>query len=259
LRARVEGVTAEARRLPHPPILIGHGAGAIVALDAARSGAASAAVLVAPLVPGSAPVGVLTRRWDAVAASLLGRAIPPPRGAGARRVFGESPEGLDVEPARAVFDVVRGRLRTFRPLHWATLVVGGGGSSGRAVAAGCGGRAGGGAGRGACGERGRCTLADPRSRLAADRRRRAPLAGAAPRRAAPRALRRDDGRARRGRNRRRVTRPAASGDVEIALRDLAQQHVVGRLVRLARGQPLESLADLLACPRNALALEGLPR
>src|SRR5262249_17471277 len=122
LRARVEGVTAEARRLPHPPILIGHGAGAIVALDAARSGAASAAVLVAPLVPGSAPVGVLTRRWDAVAASLLGRAIPPPRGAGARRVFGESPEGLDVEPARPVFDVVRGRLRAFRRAAGRALV-----------------------------------------------------------------------------------------------------------------------------------------
>jgi pimeloyl-ACP methyl ester carboxylesterase len=123
LRARVESVMAAARRLPHPPILIGHGAGAIVALDAARAGAASAAILVAPLVPGSAPVGVLTRRWDAIAASLLGRAIPPPRGASARRIFGESPEGLDVEPARAVFDVVRGRLRTFRPLDVPTLVV----------------------------------------------------------------------------------------------------------------------------------------
>jgi len=125
LRARVESVVAQARPLPHPPILIGHGAGAIVALDSARACAASAVVLVAPLVPGSAPVGVLTRRWDAVAASLMGRAIPPPRGAGARRVFGESPEGLDVEPARAVFDVVRGRLRTFHPLDIPTLVVAG--------------------------------------------------------------------------------------------------------------------------------------
>jgi pimeloyl-ACP methyl ester carboxylesterase len=125
LRARVEGVVAQARLLPRPPILIGHGAGAIVALDSARACTASAAVLVAPLVPGSAPVRLLTRRWDAVAASLMGRAIPPPRGASARRVFGERPEGLDVEPARAVFDVVRGRLRTLRPLDIPTLVVAG--------------------------------------------------------------------------------------------------------------------------------------
>ena len=66
LRARVESVVAQARRLPHPPILIGHGAGAIVALDSARACAASAVVLVAPLVPGSAPVGILTRRWDEI-------------------------------------------------------------------------------------------------------------------------------------------------------------------------------------------------
>src|SRR5262249_59254256 len=76
-------------------------------------------------VAGGARGGVLPRRWDATAAPVRGRATPPPRGAGARRVFGESPEGLDVEPARAVFDVVRGPLRTFRPLDVPTLVVAG--------------------------------------------------------------------------------------------------------------------------------------
>jgi pimeloyl-ACP methyl ester carboxylesterase len=125
LRSRVESVVAHARRLPRPPILIGHGAGAIVALDSARTGAASAAVLIAPLVRGSAAVGALTRRWDAIAASLLGRSIPPPRGEAARRTFGESPDGLDVETARAVFDVVRGRPGTFRPVDVPTLVLAG--------------------------------------------------------------------------------------------------------------------------------------
>ena len=125
LAERIEGVVAHARRLPQPPILIGHGAGAVVAMHAARIGPASAAVLIAPLVPGSAPLGALARRWDAVAALLLGRAIPPPRGHGARRVFGEVLEGLEDEPARAVFDVVRGRSRTGVPLGVPTLVVGG--------------------------------------------------------------------------------------------------------------------------------------
>jgi pimeloyl-ACP methyl ester carboxylesterase len=125
LAARVAGVIEHARRLPHPPILIGHGGGAVVAMGCARAGPVAAAVLVAPLVPGRARIGVLTRRWDAVAALLLGRALPPPRGESARRVFGEVPDGLDVEPARAVFDVVRGRPGELRPLGMPTLMVAG--------------------------------------------------------------------------------------------------------------------------------------
>ena len=58
LADRVEGVVAHARRLAQPPILIGHGAGAVVAMHAARIGPASAAVLIAPLVPGSASLGI---------------------------------------------------------------------------------------------------------------------------------------------------------------------------------------------------------
>jgi pimeloyl-ACP methyl ester carboxylesterase len=125
LAARVESVVTHARRLPRPPILIGHGAGAMVATQAARIGPAAAAVLVAPLVAGSASVGPLTRRWDAIVASLMGRPIPPPRGTGARRVFGEVPEGLEDEPARAVFDVVRGRPGAATPLGVPALVVSG--------------------------------------------------------------------------------------------------------------------------------------
>lgn len=125
LVARAGAVVDYARALPHRPVLIGHGAGALVAVQAARSGAAIAAVLIAPLVPGSAPVRVLTRRWSAVAALLRRRAIPPPHGAGAARVFGETPAGLGVDTARAVLDVVRGRPPAPGALGIPTLVVSG--------------------------------------------------------------------------------------------------------------------------------------
>src|SRR4030095_3496087 len=46
-------------------------------LAARGAGAAAAVCLIAPLVPRSAGVRILTRRWDAVAALALGRAIPP--------------------------------------------------------------------------------------------------------------------------------------------------------------------------------------
>src|SRR4030095_12626306 len=92
-------------RPPPPPVLVGHGAGALVALEAARAGVASAAVLVAPLVPGSTGVRTLTRRWDALAALALGRAIPPPRDAAARRVFGEVPAGVGGASSRGAVHV----------------------------------------------------------------------------------------------------------------------------------------------------------
>src|SRR5262245_41904136 len=124
LAQRTAAVIEHIRPLQHPPVLIGHGAGALVALEAARAGAVSAAVLVAPLVPGSTGVRILTRRWDALAALALGRAIPPPRAGAARRAFGETPADLDVESARAVLDAVRGRP-SLAPLAVPTLVVAG--------------------------------------------------------------------------------------------------------------------------------------
>jgi pimeloyl-ACP methyl ester carboxylesterase len=109
LEERVAGVVDLARKLPGPPVLIGHGAGGVVALEAARAGPAVAVVMVAPLDPGSAPVRVLTRRWETIAALLLGRRIAPPGAA----AFGSLPatvaSQLDAETTRAVLDVVRGR------------------------------------------------------------------------------------------------------------------------------------------------------
>jgi pimeloyl-ACP methyl ester carboxylesterase len=125
LEERVAGVVDLAGRLPGPPVLIGHGAGAVVALQAARAGPAVAAVLVAPLDPGSAPVRVLTRRWEAIAALLLGRRISPPGAA----AFGSLPATvaaeLDAETTRAVLDVVRGRPLTPVGLDIPVLVASG--------------------------------------------------------------------------------------------------------------------------------------
>lgn len=94
--------------LPRPPVLIGHGAGGVVALDVARGGGVTAVVLVAPLWPGSVPCRQLATRWEAVTAIARGRAVPPPRGERARALFGEVPADLDAEAARAVLDMVRG-------------------------------------------------------------------------------------------------------------------------------------------------------
>jgi pimeloyl-ACP methyl ester carboxylesterase len=125
LETRAAAVVDHASRLPRPPVVIGHGAGALVALAASRRGATAAAVLIAPLVPGSPPVRGLTRRWEALLALALGRAVPPPQPAAARRLFGEVPAGLDVEAARAVLDIVRGRRPTAAGLDVPTLVVAG--------------------------------------------------------------------------------------------------------------------------------------
>lgn len=125
LASRAAALGALARGLPHPPVLVGHGAGAVVALETARTGVAAAAVLIAPLVPGSAAVRALTRRWDALFALMRGRGIPPPRGGDASRLFGEVPGGLDVESPRAVLDVVRGRPPAPGALGIPTLVVAG--------------------------------------------------------------------------------------------------------------------------------------
>jgi len=108
-----------------PVVLIGHGAGGLVALDVARRTRVAAVVLVAPLVPGSAQCRRLIARWDAFAAIALGRDIPPPCGARARRLFGEVPAGLEEDTARAVLDSVRGRRAALPAVSVPALVVSG--------------------------------------------------------------------------------------------------------------------------------------
>src|SRR5262245_27782228 len=56
LAARAAALVELARGVSGRPVLIGHGAGALVALDAARAGMAAAVVLIAPLIPGTPAV-----------------------------------------------------------------------------------------------------------------------------------------------------------------------------------------------------------
>ena len=122
---RTAAVMEHVATLDRLPVLIGHGAGALVALDVARDSPVAAVVLVAPLLLGSGACRRLTARWDAVWAIARGRDVPPPQGLRARRLFREVPSGLDGETARAVVDVVRGRARPPTRLSVPTLVVGG--------------------------------------------------------------------------------------------------------------------------------------
>jgi len=111
LRARAETAAAVAGALPSPPVLVGHGAGALVALEAAQTAPVAAVALLCPHEPGNWASQALTRRWDALLALLVGRLVPPPSGAGAAGVYGPTPPPPLVAEARdAILDVVRGRI-----------------------------------------------------------------------------------------------------------------------------------------------------
>jgi pimeloyl-ACP methyl ester carboxylesterase len=111
--ARVAAVAAHVARLPSAPVLIGHGAGALVAAGVASARLPPALVLVAPSLAGSDGVRRLAWRWDAALDLVLGRPCRPPTGTVAAGVFGELPDRivptLGVDDREAVLDVVRGR------------------------------------------------------------------------------------------------------------------------------------------------------
>lgn len=125
LAARAAAVAELAATLPAPPVLVGHDAGALVALLAMVRGPALAAVLLDPLVPGSGPIRRLVSAPRTLLPLLLGRPVPPPDGgvlaaasalAGARR-------GLAPEPAAVVRETMR-RSRVSRA-HHPVLILGG--------------------------------------------------------------------------------------------------------------------------------------
>ncbi len=113
LEARIAAVAAHVSRLPSAPVLIGHGAGALVAAGVARIRPPAALVLVAPSLTGSDGVRRLAWRWDAVVDLVFGRSCRPPTGRVAAGVFGELPDrivaALGPDDRGAVLDVVRGR------------------------------------------------------------------------------------------------------------------------------------------------------
>jgi predicted alpha/beta hydrolase family esterase len=124
LRARVDVVLAAMRATTSPPVLVGHGAGSIVALEASRQTAPGALALLCPTLPGSPASQALTRRWEALSALALGRDVPPPAAGSAGRIYGPTAApALESDTREAVLDVVRGRL-PLRPVAGIpTLVV----------------------------------------------------------------------------------------------------------------------------------------
>lgn len=124
LHDRAAAVVAAARGLLSPPVLVGHGAGAIVALEAARAMPVSAVALLFPHVPGRRASQALTRRWDALVALLLGRPVPAPGGTAAAAIYGATPPpALALDARDAVLDVVRGRISLHAVPHVPTLIL----------------------------------------------------------------------------------------------------------------------------------------
>ncbi len=133
IATRAAAVAAHAASLSAPPVLIGHDVGGVVALAAAARAPAAAVVLLAPVVPGSAPARALAMRPATVVPLLLGRAVPPPTLAAAAPLCGELPpplrsavvSALAPDSARVVRDVVRPRLAPSPVAGVPTLVVAG--------------------------------------------------------------------------------------------------------------------------------------
>ena len=74
--ARGAAVAGYAAELAVPPILIGHDAGALVAVEAAACGPAAAVVLLAPVDPAGVTTRELGLSLGGVLAVILGRPVP---------------------------------------------------------------------------------------------------------------------------------------------------------------------------------------
>jgi pimeloyl-ACP methyl ester carboxylesterase len=118
LNARADAVAEYAAALPAPAVLLGHDAGAVVAQAAARRTRAAAAVLVAPLRPGSRGARALTLEPRNLLRLLLGHPVAPPRGHAVLLAWGELAAAararvlatLGPEDAATVWEVARGRV-----------------------------------------------------------------------------------------------------------------------------------------------------
>lgn len=125
---RADALAIHVRTLPHPPVLVAHDAGAVVALAASGRTPVAALVLLAPLAPGWS-LRLLVRRLDALAALVRGRPVPPPAPSLVARVLGLPPGGFGAgrgpEPAATVLDVLRGRVSAPPPPGTPVLLVSG--------------------------------------------------------------------------------------------------------------------------------------
>jgi pimeloyl-ACP methyl ester carboxylesterase len=133
-REVMERCTAAARAMPAPPILVGHDAGAAVALRLAAAVGAPAIVLVAPALPGLGALRLMLGGTGRALRAILGRELAPPGAPGHETLLGAiDPVARQVisnrlvpEPGRVVYDLLRGPLvGSDLALLPPTLVIGG--------------------------------------------------------------------------------------------------------------------------------------
>jgi len=124
---RAMALAAYAADLAAPPIFLGHDAGAIVGLTAARRLPTAAVVAIAPLVPGSRAARRLAVGASRLLALIVGRPVAPPTGRPAEAWL-DGPAtiraALGADDATVVRDVAWGRVRA-TPAGVPTLVVAG--------------------------------------------------------------------------------------------------------------------------------------
>ncbi len=130
--ARRAALKAYLTALPAPAVLVGHGAGGLVAQAAAADAAAAVAIL-APLIATEPATRALVLGLRRVLAVALGGRVPPPQPAIVDVLLGDLPAReratvtarLAADDGAAVRDVVRGRVH-LAPASVPTLVVAGG-------------------------------------------------------------------------------------------------------------------------------------
>jgi pimeloyl-ACP methyl ester carboxylesterase len=126
IAARADRVAAHSRALASPPILVGHDAGATIALAAAGRVAVRALVLVSPLVPGARGTHALTWSRGLPWALVRRRPVGTPGGAvGAAFAKGRPPDASAASPGedpRLLAELSR-RRRDARPLPMPPTVV----------------------------------------------------------------------------------------------------------------------------------------
>ena len=117
---RATAVASFIATLPAPPILLGEGAGAVVAAMVARRVAVAAAVLLAPIVPGASRVGSLLVRRDAWWPLLTGGRVPPPSGGALHAVLPMEGKGAEAvyqlapDSGILLLDLARDRVKLGR-------------------------------------------------------------------------------------------------------------------------------------------------
>ena len=98
IAARATAVTEFLRKLPAMPVLVGHDAGALVALAAASRTEVPAVVLVSPLRPGAPGTHALAWSRGLPWALVSRRPVAPPRGETGRAFLADRPSDVGASP-----------------------------------------------------------------------------------------------------------------------------------------------------------------